>query len=481
MSEPLELNGAAPPGGGPATSAQPAQRRAFGLASMVLFSVSAILVADTVASSAALGVAGLTLWLVAGVFFFLPYGLVTAELGSAWPDEGGIYVWVREAFGSRWATVTSWLYWVNVAFWAPSVFVLIAGIVRSVWWPDMPRPVEVGIVLFLLATMAAVGIAPMRLSKWVPDTSAALKTALLLFLGLGGASYAATHGVANSFAPSQWVPSLQQDLTYLPVVIFSLMGFELMSSAGDEIENPKRDVPKMVGFAGVIILCVYMFATFGILACVPLKDISIVTGISDALALVFQSALGGLGWPFYLAIVVLIYALFGTMATWSMGANHAIAAASRDDAVPPAFGKESRWATPWFSAMLMAVIGGSVTVLNYALFATEESVFWTIFALSSCVFLLPYLLMFPAALVLRRTHAERPRPYRVPGGRWGIVIAAVLCEVTVATALFLFFYAVPKGTPKELYWAVTMGGSAICVGTGLWFARKRAVAAREVE
>ena len=107
-----------------ATDTAPVKKKAFGLFSMVLFSVSAILVGDTIASSAAMGVPGLTFWLALGVFFFIPYGFVTAELGAAWPDDGGIYVWVREAFGPMWGTVTAWLYWVNVALWAPSVFVL---------------------------------------------------------------------------------------------------------------------------------------------------------------------------------------------------------------------------------------------------------------------------------------------------------------------------------------------------------------------
>ena len=112
------------------------QPKTFGLVHMTLFSVSAILVADTVASSAAIGVQGLTLWVALGVLFFIPYGFVTAELGSAWPEEGGIYVWVREVFGPRWSGVCAWLYWVNVAYWAPSVFVIFAGTLSVVFWRE---------------------------------------------------------------------------------------------------------------------------------------------------------------------------------------------------------------------------------------------------------------------------------------------------------------------------------------------------------
>ncbi len=114
------------------------QPKVFGLFSMVLFSVSAILVADTVGSSAAMGVQGLGFWIILGLLFFIPYGFVTAELGSAWPDEGGIYVWVKTAFGPGWGTVTSWMYWVNVALWAPSVFVLFIGAIEVAWGVDVP-------------------------------------------------------------------------------------------------------------------------------------------------------------------------------------------------------------------------------------------------------------------------------------------------------------------------------------------------------
>ena len=95
------------------------QPKTFGLFSMTLFAVSAMLVPDTVATSAAIGVQGLTFWLVLGVFFFIPYGFISAELGAAWPQEGGIYVWVREAFGGRLATLTAFLYWIGQPFWYP--------------------------------------------------------------------------------------------------------------------------------------------------------------------------------------------------------------------------------------------------------------------------------------------------------------------------------------------------------------------------
>ncbi|MRR29970.1 amino acid permease, partial [bacterium] len=94
---------------------------------MTLFTVCAILVMDTLAPSAAIGPSSISWWLITLVLFFIPYGLITAELGTTYPEQGGLYVWIKNAFGEKWAARTTWLYWINVALWMPSVYILFAG------------------------------------------------------------------------------------------------------------------------------------------------------------------------------------------------------------------------------------------------------------------------------------------------------------------------------------------------------------------
>ena len=181
--------------------------KVFGLFSMVLFSVSAILVADTVGSSAAMGVQGLGFWIILGLLFFIPYGFVTAELGSAWPDEGGIYVWVKTAFGPGWGTVTSWMYWVNVALLgALGVRAVPRRASRSPWGVDIAPLWEAVIVIAMVWAIVLVGILPLEWSKFVPNLSAALKVIVLVGLGALGIAYVVKNGAANSFALGEWVP-----------------------------------------------------------------------------------------------------------------------------------------------------------------------------------------------------------------------------------------------------------------------------------
>jgi len=446
------------------------QPKVFGLFSMVLFSVSAILVADTVATSAAMGVQGLGFWMILGLLFFIPYGFVTAELGSAWPDEGGIYVWVKTAFGPAWGTVTSWMYWVNVALWAPSVFVLFIGAIEVAFGVDVPPLWEAAIVIAMVWAIVAVGILPLAWSRFVPSLSAALKVIVLVGLGVMGVAFAVKNGTANSFSLDQWLPAWNTDsLSFLPIIIYSYMGFELMSSAGGAIKNPKRDVPKMIILAGVAILGVYMFATFGILASTPVEDVSIVTGIVDALKLSFNEVLGGATWLFNIVVVALLFTFFGNMVTWSIGANQTIGATGLDKTAPGVFGHvNKRFGTPDYAFILMGLIATGITVLAYALDPNQASVFWTLFALSSIVFLIPYLLMFPALLVLRRKFPDRPRPYLVPGGAAGAWIATVLCEIGIVLTLFLFFYFPVEGTSKAAFWLITGGGTLVSLSIGWW-------------
>jgi glutamate:GABA antiporter len=455
-----------------ASEVAPVKNKVFGLLSMILFSVSAILVGDTIASSAAMGVQGLTFWIVLGVLFFVPYGFVTAELGAAWPDDGGIYVWVREAFGPMWGTVTAWLYWVNVALWAPSVFVLFVYTAAAAFGLAVPLWGEALIVIALIWVMVAIGVLPMKYSKWVPNLSAAVKIIVFAVLGLAGLAAAIkTGGMANSFAVKEWVPVFSFDnLTYLPVVVYSLMGFELMSSVGDSIQDPKRDIPKMIFGAGAAILFIYMFATFGILAVIPVDQIKIETGIVDALRPAFESVLGAAAGPVFAVVALgVLFTFLGNMVTWSIGANESIAATGMDATAPGVFGhKHPKNGTPDYAFYLMGVIATVVTIATYALFGNDQGVFWAIFSLSSVVFLLPYLLMFPSIVVLRRKFPDQPRPYTVPGGNAGPWVWAIMCELGILLTLALFFVAPPEGTPLGAFYIITVGGTLISIGVGFW-------------
>ena len=172
-------------------------------------------------------------------------------------------------------------------------------------------------------------------------------------------------------------------------------------------------------------------------------------------------------------MIVLLFTFFGNMVTWSIGANHSMGATGLDKKAPGVFGHvNQRFRTPDYAFVLFGVVATVITVINYSLFANKQAVFWTIFALSSIIFLLPYLLMFPALLVLRAKQPDTSRPYTVPGGMAGAWLWVILCEVGVVFAIIAFFWLVPTGTPKLTYWGITGGGTLISVAIGVWLGRR---------
>lgn len=411
---------------------------------LTLFTVCAILVIDQLAASAAIGPQSVFWWIFTMVFFFIPYGLITAELGSAYPDQGGIYAWVRRAFGARWGGRTAWLWWINVALWQPSVFILFAGIFAALFMPELELWPQIAIAVALTWITVWINIVRLDIGKWVPNLGAIFKVAIMLVIGIGGFVYAANHGVANELTLSGMTPSWGASLAFLPVIVYNFMGFELMSGASAEMKNPARDVPLTIAVSGILIAAFYLFATVGILIALPLDEIDLVSGIVDTLRVLLGE--GGAGGTFVILLgLMALYSFLANMVTWTMGANRSAAEAALDGNLPPMFARlHAVHRTPASAAIVTGVVTTVVIVIYGLLAADAEDLFWTLFAFSSIVFLLPYLIMFAAFLRLRAIDPATPRPYRVPGGQGGALVLAILCMLFILQAIVFFIY-----TPDE--------------------------------
>lgn len=438
--------------------AKPRFRRVLRRLDMTLFTVCAILIIDQLAASASLGVQSIFWWILTFLLFFIPYGLITSELGSAYPEEGGIYAWVRRAYGQRWAGRTAWLWWVNVAFWMPSVYILFAGLLAELVAPDMRLETKLIVTLGLTWLTVGISIATLEVGKWVPNIGAAFKAAIMLAIGLGGIAYAARHGVANEFSLRTLSPSWGASLAFLPVIVYNFLGFELMSGAGEEMENPARDVPRAIVTSGLFIAFFYILATLGMLLALPVKDIGLIKGLPDTFGRLFGGGPYG-GAATAILTGMALYTFVANMVTWTIGANRSAAEAAQRGDLPAIFSKtHRRFRTPVSAAILTGVIASVVLVLYALLAKSAEDLFWTIFAFSSVVFLLPYFLLFLSFLRLRRIDPDTPRPYRVPGGHGAAVALSAMCMVFIAQAVIFFIY---KPGAFDARYALAVGGGTL--------------------
>ncbi|MGF1874498.1 APC family permease [Photobacterium frigidiphilum] len=411
----------------------------MGVTSLALFSLCAVIVVDTLTASASIGVSSIGWWILTLVVFVIPYGLITSELSTTYPGEGGIYDWVKKAFGYKWAVRTTWFYWINVGLWMPAVYIMFAGMFAELFFPGLSLLWQVVICIVLTWLTIWICNVSVDVGVWVTNIGAILKIVVISVLGFGGFIYAAKHGVANEFSLSAMMPSLDTGVAFLPALVFNLMGFELVATMTKEMKDV-RDMPKAIFLAAIITAFLYVFGTVGILMALPVQDIGLVAGIIDTLRKLFGEGDFGQMMVYIIGTMALL-TFIGNMVTWTMGASRAAAEAASEGELPDVVGKMSeKHDTPIGANNITGALSTAV-ILAYAIFAqSSDELFWSVFAFSSCIFLLPYLFMFPSYLKLRISDSQCERPFRVPGGMGVQWLLSIVCFLTIAQAVVLFIF-----------------------------------------
>lgn len=412
----------------------------MGAGSLTMFTLCAVVILDTLAASAAIGPSAFAWWGIMLIGFVLPYSLVVTELGTTWPAEGGIYDWIKRAFGQRMAARTSFLYWINVGLWMPSVYILFAGTFASLYWPKMSLFWQ--ITLCLALTWLTVGFCNvsatvcLKIARW----GAWAKIAVIIVLGLAGLHYLAKNGLANHFQPASLIPHLDESSRFLPAIIYSLLGLELVASMGKMIKKPERTLPLAMLTSALCISLLYLFGTFGLLAALPIKEINLVSGIIDAMKIIFSESEFSRG-ILHVLCALTLFSFISNMVTWTSGSSRTAAEAALSGELPACLGIISyRYQTPVGANMATGIIATLVIVCYSQLASDNSDLFWIIFSFSSCIFLLPYLFLFSGWFWLRYKSPHVHRPYRVPGGVVGQWLVAGVCLLFIVQGIVLFIF-----------------------------------------
>ena len=427
------------------TSHSAHRARSLGRRDIVLFTVSAILLLETLTAAASIGSSSVTWWLLLGLVFFLPFAMICAEMGCTYPEQGGIYAWVRDAFGPRWGSRASWAYWVNTAVWLPAIYILFAGIFKQLFYPDLALAGQIALGVALVWISVALNAVTLDVGKWVPNLGAMTKILIFLVIMGGAVATAMGDGVANPMDWASLKPSWSAGLQYIPAIIYGMLGFELISAGSEELKDPGKDIPAAVFWSALIIIALYTGATLAVLVAIPAGEIDLVEGLMDTLGLFLGD--GALGRGALLVIgAAALYTFFANGVTWALGCNRAACEAAREGELPGLLAIESpSRQTPIGAAIAMGVVATSILILYGFLSGSNEELFWSLFAFSAVIFLLPYLGMLLAFTKSRLKDLDRHRPYRVPGPWWLAIGLAWVCIIVLALSIFLFVYTPGMG------------------------------------
>lgn len=440
----------------------------FRLFDVILSVICVVFVAEAAAPVASIGNSQYFWWLFMILAFLLPYGLISCELGTAYAGDGGLYDWIRKAYpNSRWGARASWYYWINFPLWMASLAVMCPQLISTVAGVQLGTLPSIALQLGFIWIITLIALYPVCDSIVILNISAAIKIILALVLGGLGVYYVINHGFVNDMTPTSFLPSFDlHSLSYISVIIFNFLGFEVVCTYADSMRSPRRQIPLAIISGGIVIAAIYLFSAFGIGAAVPVDEISPDSGLVDALiAMTGQEG----GWFIAAAALLFLVTLFGNMISWSMGVNSTAAYAAERGDMPALFAKRREKNNMPIGAALASGVVASVICLGGVVmeyFLPDSSLFWSFFALNLVMLLLSYLPIFPAFLKLRKSDPDTPRPFRVPGGKFLLPVIAYVPFVLIIAAII--FTAVPLSfdRPTLSYYLPITAGSLIAVLLG---------------
>jgi glutamate:GABA antiporter len=435
-----------------ATEERTKLRRSVGRYDTAFLMLAAIIVLDTLGAVSSYGAQAFTWLIVMVVFFLVPYGLVTAELGTAFPEEGGPYVWVKHAFGRPAAAVVAVMYWVDNPIWLAGTLAITAMAAFSTFFVNLSLTWEyIFGLLFVWVGIASV-IMALKFGKWVANIGAIIRVALIAFFTLTVFIYAGEHGL-HGFGGGAFKPTWLIFLAATPILIFNLEGFELPSAASEELVNPRRDVPFAILRSGIGTVLFYGVPILAILLVLPPARLSNVSGFLDALQQVFVvygghltssgAVLTGAGKVLAdIAAVGVILGLLSSGVVWLIGSDRAQAVAGFDGAAPRPLGYFSRrLGTPIVVNLLSGVVSTIVLILALQLTSGNAAKYFSAtLGLVISMVTFTYILIFPSVIKLRHSRPEIPRPYRIPGGPAGLWICGILTTAWAAFTTVAIIY-----------------------------------------
>lgn len=410
---------------------------------------------------------------LAGLMFFLPTALVSAELATGWPKEGGVYVWVREAFGEQWGFAAVWCQWLSGVIWFPTALTFAAATLAFGVGDDSlanNKLYVMTVVLVFFWTATLLNFRGMRASGLVSSVGVGIGTlfpgALIIVLGISWVLFGRDAQI--TFDGADLVPDIASmgNLTFLIAVLFSYAGMELSASHAADVENPGRNYPRAIMLATLLIFGVYTLGALAIAIVIPRQEISLVAGVMEA----FETFLKAydIGWLVWLIALLLVAGAIGQVNALILAPARGLLVASKDGEIPPFFRRQNSEGIPTSILLMQALIVTGLSVV-FVLMPSVNSSYWILTALTAQVYLVMYMLMFAAAVKLRYARPEVVRPYRIPGGLLGIWIVAGAGFVAALVATLVGFYPPSQvSTGNETFFiAFLIGGMLFTVAAPL--------------
>jgi amino acid transporter len=461
----------------------PRLKRVLGRWDLVLLFVVAVFNLNVVPSIAANGGVTVWLWIISLLLFFWPQGIAVIELAHRYPGEGGVYLWAKEVFGDFHGFLSGWCYWTNNMMYVPTIMLYFVGVSVFVLGPARAsladsKSFALTASLGLLAILVVLNVVGLGVGKWINNVGA-LGTFIAggLLIGLGVFVWL-RFGTSVTSADFRIPANPRFVLNSFGVICFGLVGLELASVMGDEIENPQKTLPGAVAWGGVLSGALYIGTTLTLLVAVSKDQISVLQGIVQAVS--HMAGRVGIGWIIVPFAFLLSLSIAGIGSAWLGGSARIPFVAGLDSYMPEWLGRiHPKYATPYAALIVHATVSLVLVVINFSFTgAGVQETFQKLLSLAVVLQLVPFLYMFGALLKIALHKSFSRGRYRK-----GTLIAAGLSGLlTTSLGIALVFFPAQQITSLLSYEIWMFGGTLAFIGLAafFFFAYGRRKAARKL-
>ena len=443
------------------------------VATLAIMNITAVVSLRGLPAEAVYGPSSAFYYLFAAIVFLIPTAMVAAELAAMFSDkQGGVFRWVGEAFGPRTGFLAIWLQWIESTIWYPTVltfgavsfaFIGMNGASDAALASNKIFTLVAVLGIYWIATFIAmkgldwVG----KISKWGGLIGTIIPAGLLIVLGI---VYIASGGQNHMDMSQGFFPDLTKldNIVLASSIFLFYAGMEMMGVHVMDVENPSKNYPKAIIIGSLATVCIFVLGTFALGFIIPAKDINLTQSLLIGFDNYFRYF--HVSWAGPVIAVALMLGVLASVLTWVAGPSKGIYTVGKAGYLPPFFQKSNSHGV---QRNILLVQGGIVTLLSllFVVMPSVQSFYQILSQLTILLYLIMYMLMFAAAIVLRYKMKDAQRPFRLGKGN---ALMWIMGAVGFGGSLLAFVLSfIPPGQidtgSSTVWYAVLIAGCVIMV------------------
>jgi glutamate:GABA antiporter len=404
-------------------------KKVLGLFALAMINVAAVLSIRNFPSMAIYGWSCIGWYIIGAILFLIPISRAGAELATGWPEGGGVYAWVKQAFGEKGGFTALFCEWSNNLVWFPTVLSFIASTLAFALTPSLSTSPWYMFSVMMIAFWGTTAIAyfgeeaSTKFGNIGVILGSIIPAILIILLGVWwiGSGQAL---VLPPFSPGAMIPAINFDtLPFFATIVLLFAGMEMAGFHALETRNPQKDFPRAMALSAAIIVVCTVLATLAIAVVIPADQLNLASGVMQAIQYFFNAAhMPGLVAP--MAVLITLGGVV-SLAAWLIGPAKGLGIVAEEGNMPPMFDRTNKYGAPVAVLAIQALIGSLISLL-YVFLPSVNQAYWILSAMTVELLCIVYILVFASVIKLRYSQPDKPRPFTIPGGKAGVWVVGGL-------------------------------------------------------